>query len=308
MSKMKQQHRNRITKWALYGLLFFIAFAVADLSIIYYRDHFLPNQAPPKKESKMQASYRIDRGQYSPIISRNIFSSAGLIPDPLKPKDDEQGKKNDVPVLSSLPITLIGTLVHSNPNKSVAAVEIKSKSISGSYSVGAEIEGMAKIESIQRNIVYFRNMNNGALEYIEISQGLNKLSFDGNEKTTSHLPVSTGKEIQSVGNNTFRIKRSDLNKYLNDLSSLLMQARAVPNRDPSTGEINGYRLVDYQPGSIFEQLNIPRNTLIKTAGGEPVTNVQAAMEMFNKMKKENNVELGLEVNGSAQTYKYEISN
>lgn len=308
MSRLKQQHRNRITKWALYGLLFFIAFAVADLTIIYYRDHFLPDQAPPKKEAKIQASYRIDRGQYSPIISRNIFNSKGEIPDPLRPKEEDKIQKSDAPVLSGLPITLLGTLVHSNPNKSVAAVEIKSKSMSGSYSVGAEIEGMAKLESIQRGIIYFRNMNNGALEYIEMNQGVNKVSFDHTVKPTAATPVVTGKEIQNLGNNTFKIKRADLNKYLNDLSSLLMQARAVPNRDATTGEINGYRLVDYQPGSIFEQLGIPRGTLIKSAGGEPVTNVQAAMEMFNKMKKESSVELGLEVNGSSQTYKYEIGN
>jgi general secretion pathway protein C len=180
--------------------------------------------------------------------------------------------------------------------------------MSGSYSVGAEIEGMAKLEAIQRGIIYFRNINNGALEYIEMNQGANKVSFDNPGKPASAGPVTTGKEIQSIGNNTFKIKRSDLNKYLNDLSSLLMQARAVPNRDTATGEINGYRLVDYQPGSIFEQLGIPRGTLIKSAGGEPVTNVQAAMEMFNKMKKESSVELGLEVNGSNQTYKYEIGN
>lgn len=302
---MNQQQRKRITQWAIYGLLIFIAFVVSDLSIIYFRDRFLPDQAPPKKVSKIQASYHVDRSIYSPIISRNIFSSNGLIPDPLRSTETEV-QKNDTPVMSSLPITLIGTLVHSNPNKSVAAIEVKSKNISASYMVGSEIEGMAKVESIQRGIIYFRNINNGALEYVEMNQATNKVSFDNATKTTAIIPA--GKEIQNLGNNTFKIKRSDLDKYLNDLSSLLMQARAVPNRDANTGEINGYRLVDYQPGSIFEQLSIPRGTLIKTAGGEPVTNVQAAMEMFNKMKKGSGVELGLEVNGQNQTYKYEISN
>lgn len=305
MSKFSESQRKRITKWALVALLLFVAFTAADLTIIYFRDRFLPDQAPPKKEAKAPVNYRIDRGLYSPIVSRNIFNSSGLIPDPLRPKEEaDAGKKNDIPVASSLPITLIGTLVHSNPEKSVAAIEIKSKNISGSYIVGAEIEGMAKLEAIQRGVIFFRNMNNGALEYVEMNQGNNKVSFD-QAKALVTAPT-TGGEIQKVGNNTFKIKRSDLNKYLNDLSSLLMQARAVPNRDPNTGEINGYRLVDYQAGSIFEQLQIPRGALIKTAGGEPVTNVQAAMEMFNKMKNGNGVELGVEINGSNQTLKYEI--
>jgi general secretion pathway protein C len=306
MSKFTELQRNRISKWALYGLLIFFAFTVADLTIIYFRDHFFPDQAPPKKEAKIPVNYRIDRGQYSPIISRNIFNSSGIIPDPLRPlEEDGSAKKNDVPVQSSLPMTLIGTLVHSNPEKSVAAIEIKSKNISASYTVGAEIEGLAKVEAIQRGIIYFRNLNNGALEFIEMNQGQNKVSFDQAKTVTP--AATTGGEIQKVGNNTFKIKRSDLNKYLNDLSSLLMQARAVPNHDPNTGEVNGYRLVDYQAGSIFEQLQIPRGTLIKTANGEPITNVQAAMEMFNKMKNGNDgVELGVESNGTNQTFKYDI--
>jgi general secretion pathway protein C len=170
--------------------------------------------------------------------------------------------------------------------------------------VGAEMEGLAKLERVERGIIYFRNINNGALEYIEINKGNTKVSFDS-IKTTAPL-VPAAKEIQNLGNNTFKVKRSDLNKYLSDMSSLLMQARAIPNRDPNTGEINGYRLVDYQPGSIFEQLGLARGTLIENAGGEPVNSIQSAMEMFNKMKKENTVVLGVEENGSKSKKTYII--
>ncbi len=306
MKQLNPYQRNRITKWALYGLILLIGFITADLTIIYFRDRFLPNQAPPKKESKAQNFDRIDRIQYSIITSRNIFSSSGLIPDPLK-SDIKQEVKRDDPVPSNLPITLLGTLVHTDPNKSVAAVEVKSKSISGSYMVGAEIEGMATVEAIQRGILFVRNINTGALEYIEMNQGNGKVNFGQSKPTLAAAPIApAGKEIQSIGNNTFRIKKSDLNKYLNDLSSLLMQARALPNKDPNTGEVNGYRLVDYQPGSIFEQLGLPRGTLITKAGGEPVTSVQAAMEMFNKMKNNPNVQLDVEINGSKQQFKYEF--
>lgn len=304
MKKMSTQQRSVILKWSLYGLIIFIGFIAADLAVIYLRERFIPDQAPPKKAIKQQQSKFIDRSLYSGITSRNLFSSNGVIPDPLVAADGGGEQKSDTPTPSSLPLNLIGTLVHTNPAKSVAAIEVKSKSMTGSYMAGSEIEGLAKIEKIERGIVYFRNLNNGNLEFIEISKGNAKVNFDTPKSTAGIKPA--GKEIQSLGNNTFRVKRSDLNKYLNDLSSLLMQARAIPNRDPNTGEVNGFRLVDYQPGSIFEQMGLPRGTLIKSAGGEPVNSAQSAMEMFNKLKKENNVELGLEINGSDQKYKYEI--
>ncbi len=305
MKKLNAQQRSVIQKWALYGLLLFIGFTAADLGIIYVREYFIPQSAPPKKAPKQQTSGYVDRSQYSTITNRNLFSSSGTIPDALAAVNAAQEEQaEDIPVQSSLPLNLIGTLVHTDPSKSVAAIEVKSKNMSGSYMVGAEIENMAKIEKVERGIVYFRNLNNGALEYIEISRGNSKVNFDSGKAAA---PVKAGgKEIQAIGNNTFRVKRADLNKYLNDLSGLLMQARALPNRDPNTGEINGYRLVDYQPGSIFEQMGLPRGTLIKSAGGEPVNSIQSAMEMFNKLKKESKVKLGVEVNGSEQDFNYEI--
>lgn len=305
MKKLNAQQRSVIQKWALYGLLLFIGFTAADLGIIYVREYFIPQSAPPKKAPKQQTSGYVDRSQYSAITNRNLFSSSGTIPDALAAVNTAQEEqREDIPVQSSLPLNLIGTLVHTDPSKSVAAIEVKSKNMSGSYMVGAEIENMAKIEKVERGIVYFRNLNNGALEYIEISRGNSKVNFDSGKAAA---PVKAGgKEIQAIGNNTFRVKRTDLNKYLNDLSGLLMQARALPNRDPNTGEINGYRLVDYQPGSIFEQMGLPRGTLIKSAGGEPVNSIQSAMEMFNKLKKESKVKLGVEVNGSDTEYNYEI--
>lgn len=306
MSKMSLEKKELIKKWSLYGLIGFIGFVAADLTIISVREYFLPQSAPPKKTAKEQRSKFVSRDQYSEITNRNLFSSNGTIPEAITLKNDPTAQtKEDIPVPSTLPLTLIGTLVHANPANSIAAIDNKSKNMSGAYRVGYTIERMAKIEKIERNIVYLRNLNNGALEYIE-AKNSNKVSFENNKvlAPTSAQPV--GKEVQSIGNNTFRIKRSDLNKYLNDMSSVLMQARALPNRDPNTGEINGYRLVDYQPGSIFEQLGLPRGALIKSAGDEPVNSIQSAMGMFNKLKKENKVKLGVEVNGSDQSFNYEI--
>lgn len=302
--KSNSEFRSKIRKAVTLGLLILIAFSVSDLAILYTRKFFIPNSPPPAKAFQDTQPHQSDRGQYTIVTQRNLFSSQGLIPDPLRSNATEE-KKPDVPVPSSLPITLIGTLVHSNPAKSVAAVEIKSKNMTGSYIVGAEIESLAKLEKVERGIIYFRNMNNGQLEYIEMKQGNAKVAFDGAKAAVTTPLAPAGKEVQSIGNNTFRMKRSDLNKYLNDLNSLLLQARAIPNTD-ANGEINGYRLVDFQPGSIFDQLGLPRGTLLKRAGDEPITSIQAAMQAFQLFKSSPNIKLLVEVNGQEQTYNYEV--
>ena len=299
----KSGSKNDNSKWtkiALYALLVFIAFTIADLTIIYFRDLMLPQQAPPRKTQNFTGQSTFDRSQYSVISNRNLFSSTGEMPPAITAGKTETKKEND-PVPSNLPITIIGTLVHSDPAKSIAALELKGKNKTGSYTVGASVEGMCTIERVARNVVFIRNSSNGMLEYIEMTKGANKVAFD---QAKGEAPKA--KNVQSSGNNTFALSRATLLKYTNDLSSVLMQARAVPNRDPNTGEINGFRILDMQQGSIYEELGLQRMDVIKGVNGEPVDSIQKAMEMYNTLKNGNNVKMQIERGGKVETFNYEI--
>lgn len=302
MKLSKSGSRNDNTKWtkiALYALLVFLAFTTADLTIIYYRDLMLPQQAPPRKTQNFTGQSTFDRSQYSVISNRNLFSSSGEMPPAITAGKTETKKEND-PVPSNLPITIIGTLVHSDPAKSIAALELKGKNKTGSYTVGASVEGMCTIERVARNVVFIRNSSNGMLEYIEMTKGANKVAFDTSKTETK------AKSVQSGGNNTFALSRATLLKYTNDLSSVLMQARAVPNRDPNTGEINGFRILDMQQGSIYEELGLQRMDVIKGVNGEPVDSIQKAMEMYNTLKNGNQVKMQIERGGKVEVFTYEI--
>ena len=87
-----------------------------------------------------------------------------------------------------------------------------------------------------------------------------------------------------------------------------MQARAVPNRDPNTGEINGFRILDMQEGSIFSQLGLNRMDVLKGVNGEPVDSIQKAMELYNTMKNSGQVKLLIERGGKDQTNVYDVTN
>jgi len=304
LGKISLDKQKKIAQFALYGLLLFIGFAVADLTVIYVRDLMIPNQAPPKKISAPPQNAYIDRSQFSAITNRNLFSSSGIMPEAITAKKDETQQAEAAPVPSALPLNLIGTLVHSNPAKSLAAIEVKSKNMTGSYTTGADIEGLAKVEKVERGVVFIRNSNTQALEYIEMKNA-NKVSFDAS-KTAAPVAAVGSKDVQQIAPNQFAIKRSDLLKYTNDLSSVLMQARAVPNRDPNTGEINGFRILDMQEGSIFGQLGLNRMDVLKSVNGEPVDSIQKAMELYNTLKNGNQVKLGIERGGKDQMMSYDI--
>lgn len=305
-NKKQKKKRPAFEKWLSYLLFVFIGFVVADLLILSYRDLMLPSQTPPARPKKALDGSLVSRGAYNTIISRNIFSADGVIPDPLFAKgQDPNSLKEADPIPSQLPLNLIGTLVHSNPDKSIAAVEIKGKNQIISYTPKRNIENLATLIKVERQRIIFRNLNSNVLEFIEMKPfGNNRVAFGA---TAPIAPVSTGTgDVKNLGDNKFAIKRSDLQKYLNDLSSILMQARAVPARDKVTGEVIGYRLVDFQPNSIFTQLGLQRMDLIKSVNGEAVDTPQKAMELFNMFKSAPNIKMSVDRGGRTETLDYSI--
>lgn len=304
-NKKLKKKRPAFEKWLSYLLFVFIGFVVADLLILSYRDLMLPNQTPPPRPHKTLNENLVSRGAFNTLISRNIFSSDGVIPDALIAKGQDPNKIEEAaPVPSQLPLTLVGTLVHSNPERSIAAIVIKGKTQTLSYSPKSNIENMATLLKVERQKVIFRNLNSNALEYIEMKPyGNQKVAFGA----SAPAPASSGTgDIKALGDNKFTIKRADLQKYLNDLSSILMQARAVPARDKVTGEVIGYRIVDFQPNSIFSQLGIQRMDLIKGVNGETVDTPQKAMELFNMFKNSNDIKMTVDRGGRTETLQYNI--
>jgi len=305
-NKKQKKKRPAFEKWLSYLLFVFIGFVAADLLILSYRDLMLPNQTPPARPKKTLSDNAVSRGAFNTVISRNIFSSDGVIPDPLFAKgQDPNNIKENEPIQSQLPLNLVGTLVHSNPEKSIAAIEVKGKNQILSYSPKRNIDNLATLVRVERQRIIFRNLNSNVLEFIEMKPfGSNKVAFGAT------VPVATGTgtgEVKNLGDNKFAIKRSDLQKYLNDLSSILMQARAVPAKDRVTGEVIGYRIVDFQPNSIFTQLGIQRMDLIKSVNGEPVDTPQKAMELFNLFKNSDNIKMSVERGGRIETMDYSVT-
>ncbi len=301
MSKSsKRAGQNQVAPWGhkYWPLFFFLVLGLftADLLILALRDKFLPTQVPPTKPLQKFADETPGRGAYQGIITRNIFNSDNIIPDPLRTEGQEK-TQDAAPVLSSLPLALVGTLVHSNPEKSIAAIEIKGKSQVLSYGVKQDVDSIAVIESIERGKVIIRNNNNGRLEYIELTQQ-SKLAFE------SAKPSSTT-EIKQVAEGQFELKKADLDKYLNDLPNLLMQARAVPARRPGTGETYGFRVLEVQPNSVLAQIVKPMD-VITGVNGSPVTSIQQAMELYNAMKNSPRVCMNVERDGRSVENCYSI--
>jgi len=305
MKKTSGNGRPPLERWYGLAIVLFLGFAIADLLIISYRDLMLPSQAPSARIKPPPPSPILGRDAFQIIVRRNVLASSDQIPPEIvgEGQDPNQRQKEEIPVLSQLPLGLVGTLVHSNPEKSLAAIELRNKGNQVlSYPPKRDIDGIATVEKVERAKVIIRNINTGRLEYLEMKNA-SKLSFGTAPVAT---PTADTKDVKKLAPNKFEISRQDLNKYTSDLSGILMQARAVPARKPGSGEIYGWRLLEIQPNSIYTQLGLQVMDVITGVNGSPVTSAQQAMEMYGALKNSSNIKIQVERGGKNESMEYNV--
>ncbi len=287
-------------KFYPYIFILLMSYATADVLILAFRDRMLPTQPPPAKPRSQSVTTGAHRGAYESVVTRNMFSAKNLIPPPLGGGGDGSGDRDLPPVPSQLPLVLIGTLVHSNPEKSIAAIDVKPKNQVLSFASKQEIEGLATIEKIERMKVIIRNRNSGRLEFIEIKAD-QKVSFG-----TSTRAVTPSNVVKQISENEFAISRNNLNAQLSNFNQLIRQAKALPAYDGS-GNIYGFRITQIEPGSVYEQLGITDGCVIRGVNGNPVTSAQQAMEMYSTLRSASRIELQTECDGRTQNKTYNVT-
>lgn len=283
-------------------IILLIALFTADLTILFFRDSLLPTQAPPVFPQRGPVGPAMkNRPEYNPITDRNIFNSDGLIPNPLSVPEGEMLADDGPAVKSSLPLNLIGTIVHVNPAKSVATIQLRTNNDVIPYLPNDQIENIATLVRVQRRKAIIRNTQNSRLEYIEIPEDA-KVSF------AKKAAPTTASGVFSQQGDAIAIKRSDLNGYLKNLPDLLQQATAVPNIVPgSGGEVDGFKFIGMEPNSVFSQIGLKVNDVIKGVNGEKVNSPAKAMELYNSLRNEGRIELEIERDGRVQSLNFNIN-
>lgn len=206
---------------------------------------------------------------------------------------------------SKLPLKLLGTIVHANPKKSVATINMSNRNKTASFKVNEEIPSLAKLTKVERRKVTFKNLANNRMEYIEIPKD-SKIVFGLKEPSNNEAKSSSG--IKKSSDFSYTIKRSELDKYTSDLPSILKQARMVPNILPgSGGKIDGFRFVSIQPDSVFSKLGFKPGDVIKGVNNEPVSSPAQAMELYQALKSSNRLSLNITRDGKDENVDYSIT-
>lgn len=294
-----RNQRPPLEKYYVIFLAVLIGYIFSDLGLLYVRPFMLPTEAPPVKPQRGPMTRVQSFADYNVIPERNIFHEGEIPPALASDKQEDDGLDRPA-VPSQLPIQLLGTIVHFNPKLSIATVNLTSKSMSMSYKVDEEIEGMARVTKIERKKLTFMNLNNRRMEYIEIpDDAVLNFGLQASSAPQSGL-------VEQKGRFEFSVRRTDIEALTQNMSALLQQARMEPVFSPDGIGVEGFRFVNIQPGSVYEKLGFKVGDMIRSANGEAVNSPQKAMEMYNLLKTSNFVQLGVERDGREERFNYSI--
>lgn len=278
-------------------LSIFVAFLISDFLLMKSYAWLLPDKELPPLSLARQTSYqKLSPNSYKGIWENNIFHT-GEIPLQL-----EESFVSSDPTLSSLPFDLKGTIIHANPLRSVATISSRQKTMS--YQQGDIIEKQAEIKEILRAKVVFFNQNNNRLEYIIIPEEPTALNISY-KQDKAKVSSSKSQLIKKTGANQFRVKRSDVNDYLQRLPEILKQARMIPHYE--NGQIEGFKFASIKKGSIFDELGFQKEDILKEVNGESVRTVEEGLELFDRLKGGSSVKILVQREGKDVYYEYNVN-
>jgi len=278
-------------------------FFLSDLATIFVGKLIPePPYVPPVSMSVAHQSKTLD--DYNVIFTRNLFSSKGIIPGdeiPLSGSKDLGGP----PVKTSLPFNLIGTMILSDESRSLATIEDTSAKTSYPVRVDDEIPSKAKIIHIESRKVIFVNTATGRREYVELpddTKSLNPKIMLGGPYRSSQKSANNG--IEQVSPNNFNISRSEIDQALSNMNSIITEARLLPNNE--NGAMNGYKIIQIVPGSIYQKLGFQNGDVITQLNGKVVNDPFKAMEELKSLKEQKHYEISGKRDGRPFTYSYDF--
>ena len=282
-------------------------------AVIAQKVRSIPNVSQNIPKGRLASVQKTPVEDNQSILDRNYFGSAMAIKVETVmsgPILDDASAENLLKngQLSNLRAVLVGTIVATDTRWSMAVLTDQSSSQTNIYRVGDPFMGEAKINSINSQRIYV--LRNGALEYIELQEKGAKGAKPGPVHTIANAPpadagaVADNMNIKQIGPDTYAIDRGEIDKTLSNLNAIAMQARIVPAFN--NGESVGFKLFAIRPGSLYSKIGIENGDEINKINGFPMNSPDKALEVYQKLKSANSIEVEINRQGQKKKLTYQI--
>jgi general secretion pathway protein C len=254
-------------------------------------------QSQPRRQETALAS--LDMNRLSKLTGVKIPEPEVAVREPETPQVDP----NAPPVKSGLRVKLLGTLVAGNPDWSFASIQDMVTQRSQTYMVGNTLQG-ATVTEIERERVII--LNNGRREFIDGQPGDGAFVPPSPPVAQANTAPPPGNDsgIRALNDNEYEVPRAEIDKTLNNLNDVAMQARIVPAF--KDGQAVGFKLFSIRPNSIYSKIGVQNGDVIRRINGFDLNSPEKALEVYSKMKDASRIEIEIERNGAPIRKSYNV--
>ena len=237
------------------------------------------------------------RSLVDPILKRNIFDSTKV------GQKSDAGDDGDAGAKSSLPVTLIATIVSDPEQYSSCLIgEEKGEASALGYGIGDMVLGEATIYRIEQRRVILKRTD-GDLEYLEMD-GADPIA-PPSAKAAKASKSGKWDGVEKASETKFTIDQETFDKILENPDKLAGQIRAVPHTDDN-GKVDGYRLSGIRRSSLFRKLGIKNGDVVHSVNGSDLTTMSSALSAFESLQNERNFNFEVTSRKQKKTYEYEV--
>jgi general secretion pathway protein C len=211
--------------------------------------------------------------------------------------EPQRASWNAMPTRTSLRGTLIGTSVADPREYSLCEIINPDLGEPAVYTVGSNYLG-ARIYEIDKDRVLF--VNNGVNEYMDNgAPGAANLGV----VPVAPPPAADG-SVKQLSENQYVVAKSEINNALTNLSDLATKARIVPSF--KNGVANGFKLFSIVPDSLYSKIGVQNGDVIHRINGYEMNSPDKALEIYQKLRDANRIEIELERRGDTVRKSYSI--
>jgi general secretion pathway protein C len=228
------------------------------------------------------------------------------LPKPVDPAQEAQEEQKShagwsaVPVHSQLHGTLVGTAIAEPAQYSLCEIINPDVNETSVYGVGERYMG-AVIYQIDRKRVLLDN--NGVNEYLDDNAGGAPAPNVG-VQPVPQPNASNDNDVKQLSPNQYVVSKNAINNALTNLSDLATKARIVPSF--KNGVANGFKLFSIVPDSLYAKIGVQNGDVIHRINGYEMNSPDKALEIYQKLRDANRIEIEIERRGETMRNTYSI--
>jgi general secretion pathway protein C len=274
------------------------ALLAAKIVNLFVEGAILPNASAPTTLVRATAPVQLPAFLDAERLAR--FTGLVLPAEPVA--DSTKTDLSSEPVRTSMRAKLLGTLQAAKAEWSLASVLDMGAQRSVTVMAGDRLLTSQVLDILRDRVIV---LNNGRREYVSADTG------DGAGAPT--LPTTTkvtepggawGAGIKALDATNYEVPRSELDRAINNLNDVAMQARLVPAF--KDGQAEGFKLFSIRPDSLYSKIGIQNGDVVTRINGLDMNDPAKALEVYTKLKDAPRIDVDIDRNGTIMRMTYNV--